>query len=173
MGKYIGTLLALVVLGGGYLWWQSSQSAPQNQGLVATNEPNTSSQEGANSDAATDTGDVPGADADVDVGVTDEPAVTITYNESGFSPSSVTVKKGEIVRWVNNSSQETWPASGVHPTHSNYPEKTASDCLGSAFDACKGLKSGESWDFTFNTVGEWRYHDHLHTSQTGVVIVQE
>lgn len=98
----------------------------------------------------------------------------IAYTDSGYSPSTVTIKKGDTVRFVNNStSQETWPASAVHPTHSVYPGKTAADCLGSAFDACRGLKSGEFWEFTFNEVGTWRFHDHVHASKTGSVIVTE
>lgn len=98
----------------------------------------------------------------------------ITYTEAGYEPKSLTVKKGETVRFINDAaSQETWPASAVHPTHSIYPEKSASDCLGSSFDACRGLKPGEFWDFTFGNVGEWRFHDHLHASKTGVVVVTE
>lgn len=105
----------------------------------------------------------------------DEPfAALISYTDSGFEPKSVTIKKGETVRFVNNSSsEETWPASAVHPTHSVYPDKSSSDCLGSSFDACRGLKPGEFWEFTFTNVGEWRFHDHVHASKTGVVIVTE
>jgi plastocyanin len=175
MGKYVGIALILVVIAGSYLWWQSAQQP----GLQAP-APSLSTDEGAagNMPVGTDmTGDpeespIPGGMMDAGM-MEGSPAATITYDGTKFSPSSVTVKKGEIVRWVNNSSQATWPASAIHPTHSVYPEKTSSDCLGSAFDACKGLKQGESWDFKFNTPGEWRYHDHLHASQTGVVIVQE
>ena len=100
--------------------------------------------------------------------------VTVTYTDAGFSPSSVTIKQGQTVRFVNNSSsQEMWPASAVHPTHSVYPQKSGSDCLGSSFDACKSLKPSESWSFTFDSVGEWRYHDHLHASKTGTVVVTQ
>jgi plastocyanin len=99
----------------------------------------------------------------------------ISYTEEGYSPSSVTIKKGQSVRWTNDATSdvETWPASAVHPTHSIYPVSSDSDCLGSSFDACRGLKQGGVWQFTFNEVGEWRFHDHLHPSKTGVVIVTE
>lgn len=103
-----------------------------------------------------------------------EPTVTIAFTDNGFVPSEVTVKRGEIVRFTNESKTlESWPASAVHPTHSIYPEKTEGDCLGSAFDACRGLKSGEVWDFRFTRAGEWRFHDHIHASRTGVVHVTE
>ena len=99
----------------------------------------------------------------------------VTYTEKGFTPSEVTIKKGQSVRWVNAATDksETWPASAVHPTHSLYPESTPGDCLGSAFDACRGIQPGGSWQFKFNEVGQWRFHDHLHPSKTGVVIVTE
>lgn len=104
---------------------------------------------------------------------TNVPTTVITYTDAGFVPSSVAIKKGQTVRWENNSGSKVWPASAVHPTHSVYPQKSASDCLGSTFDACKGLQKGESWDFTFNNVGEWRFHDHLHAYNTGSVTVTE
>lgn len=99
--------------------------------------------------------------------------VTVTFTKDGYSPKEVTIKKGDTVIFVNEDSKETWPASAVHPTHSVYPIKTESDCLGSAFDACRGLKTGESWSFTFTEIGTWRYHDHLNASKTGSVIVTE
>ena len=101
-----------------------------------------------------------------------EPAATITYAASGFSPNPVTIKKGETVTWKNESGREMWVASAMHPTHAVYPEKTDSDCLGSALDACVGIPNGDSWSFTFNTAGEWGYHDHLRSSNFGKVIVQ-
>ena len=101
-----------------------------------------------------------------------EPAATITYAASGFSPNPVTIKKGEMVTWKNESGREMWVASAMHPTHAVYPEKTDSDCLGSALDACVGIPNGDSWSFTFNTAGEWGYHDHLRSSNFGKVIVQ-
>lgn len=103
-----------------------------------------------------------------------EPSIVISFTDTGFVPKEVTVKRGDIVRFTNESATlESWPASAVHPTHSIYPEKTEGDCLGSAFDACRGLKPGESWDFRFTRAGEWRFHDHIHASKTGVVFVAE
>ena len=101
--------------------------------------------------------------------------VLVSVTEEGFSPSTVTIKKGQSIRWTNSATSdfETWPASAVHPTHSAYPETTGNDCLGSAFDACRALMPGGSWQFIFNEVGEWRFHDHMHPSKTGVVVVTE
>lgn len=99
---------------------------------------------------------------------------TITFTGEAYEPAELTVTKGTRVRFINASDDtETWPASAVHPTHSLYPEKRAEDCLGSSFDACRNLKKGEFFDYTFNFTGEWRYHDHAHAYYTGSIIVTE
>ncbi len=95
----------------------------------------------------------------------------ITYTDSGFTPSDITIAQGTRVRFLNNSAQEIWPASGIHPTHTLYPEKESGDCLGSSFDSCTTLAKGEFYDFTFYYVGAWPYHDHLHAYQTGTITV--
>lgn len=98
-------------------------------------------------------------------------AVTITYTDDGFTPRDISIVKGTRVRFVNHSSEETWPASAIHPTHTLYPEKQSSDCLGSSFDSCDALQKGEFFDFTFNYIGEWRFHDHLRGYHTGTITV--
>ncbi|MDP3974847.1 MAG: hypothetical protein Q8P88_00975 [Candidatus Jorgensenbacteria bacterium] len=97
-------------------------------------------------------------------------AHVVKYTDGGFSPAPLTVKRGNTVTWQNDASRNVWPASAVHPTHTAYP--TAGGCLGSTFDACRGLASGESWSFVFNEIGTWRYHDHLRTSMTGTIVVE-
>jgi len=100
----------------------------------------------------------------------------ITFTNSGFSPSPLTVKVGDTVKFVNNSDKAFWPASAMHPTHKTYPgsdiEKCDTDERGSIFDACEGIAPGRSWEFTFTEVGEWGYHDHLNAKFFGKVIVE-
>jgi len=90
-------------------------------------------------------------------------AVTVTISGDGFSPASVTVKKGTTITFVNKGSTAHWPASDPHPTHTTYPE----------FNSKKEIASGASWTFTFDKVGTWRYHDHLNSGEKGVIIVTE
>lgn len=97
--------------------------------------------------------------------------VTITYTDDGFSPSDLTVKQGTRVRFLNKSTAAFWPAVGVHPTHTLYPEKEPTDCLGSAFDACQDLAPGEYFDFSFYYIGSWPFHDHLRAYNTGTINV--
>ena len=158
-------IAVVVILGGAYILWQY-RAAP------APSATESGAEASGSQVPASDNGISVGVNADVTVGT--RPAAIITYSDAGFSPSSVTIKKGQAVQFVNDSSsQEVWPASAVHPTHAVYPEKSPSDCFGSSFDACRGLKRGESWDFTFNSVGEWKFHDHLHPSRFGSVTVTQ
>ena len=88
--------------------------------------------------------------------------VTITYDGSGFSPSTVTVKAGDTVTFRNESTTEVWPASDVHPTHNDLP----------GFDALGGLGQGEEYSFTFDEAGEWNFHNHLNSAQGGTITVE-
>lgn len=87
---------------------------------------------------------------------------TVSYTNSGYTPGVITVKAGDTVKFVNNSSSNMWPASNNHPTHTIYPE----------FDAKTAIPLGGQWSFTFSKLGTWGYHDHLMPGRTGTVIVQ-
>ena len=101
---------------------------------------------------------------------TNSGAHIVEITSSGFSPSTLTINSGDTVTFTNKDTAEHWPASAVHPTHVAYPE--SGGCIGSKFDACKNLAAGESWSFTFNQVGTWKYHDHLNPGTTGTIVVQ-
>ena len=100
----------------------------------------------------------------------------ITYTNSGYTPNTITIKKGETVTWKNESSISMWTASAVHPTHRAYPGTDISACgtqtLLPMFDACGGTAPGQSWSFVFNNVGTWKYHNHLNSSKFGTVVVE-
>lgn len=89
-------------------------------------------------------------------------SVAISYTDDGFEPENVTIEAGASVIFVNNSSRSMWVASDDHPTHTDMPE----------FDEKQGIEPGKSYEFTFDEVGEWGYHDHLRSSEGGVVTVQ-
>jgi plastocyanin len=86
----------------------------------------------------------------------------VLITSSGFIPSTLTIKVGDTVTFVNKDSKPHWPASDPHPTHTNYP----------GFDALRPLKTGESYSFTFTKQGAWGYHDHLNPSLRGTIIVE-
>lgn len=101
----------------------------------------------------------------------------VTITDSGYVPQKATIKQGDSVRWVNVSSAGNWPASARHPTHEVYPGSSITKCNTAEesriFDACKAIKSGESYSFTFNEKGTWGYHNHLTgVTTTGQVVVE-
>src|SRR3989344_2156651 len=91
---------------------------------------------------------------------------TIKITADGFEPKTLTVKTGTTVTFMNEDSDKHWPASAMHPTHAAYPGSNIKKCgtEEKIFDACKGIGQGESFSFTFNEKGSWRYHDHLDLS---------
>lgn len=86
----------------------------------------------------------------------------VEYTNQGFSPHSITIKKGETVTWVNKSGDSMWVASNPHPTHTDYP----------GFDELQGVPNGGTYSFTFEKIGNWGYHNHLEPSNQGIVVVQ-
>ncbi len=104
------------------------------------------------------------------------PEVLVAYTEGGFSPASVTVRQGETVTWVNQSSRDMWVASAMHPSHAVYSGTSLSqhcpDTENTAFDQCTAGTSGSSYSFTFDNAGTWKYHDHVNAGNFGTIIVQ-
>lgn len=100
----------------------------------------------------------------------------ITYTDSGYTPNTITIKKGETVIWKNESRFSMWTASAVHPTHKAYPGSGIEMCgvntLIAIFDACKGYSPGQSWSFKFDNVGTWKYHNHVNSSHFGTITVE-
>ncbi len=85
--------------------------------------------------------------------------VQITAN--GFIPATLSVKPGTKVTWVNQDGQPHRVASNPHPTHTD----------------TKGLDSpevpaGGTYSFVFNGSGQHGYHDHLHPTTNGTLVVQ-
>lgn len=87
----------------------------------------------------------------------------VIIKDQDFSPSELTINKGQTVSFDNQDQVDHWPASNPHPTHINYPE----------FDPQRSLKPGQSWSFKFERVGVFKYHDHLNPHLGGVVLIKE
>lgn len=87
----------------------------------------------------------------------------ITLTKSGFSPAGVKVKVGTKIKFVNRTDLSFWPASDLHPNHAIYPE----------FDPKRALSPNEVWEFQFDNVGTFRFHDHLNPTSRGTVVVFE
>ena len=78
---------------------------------------------------------------------------TVRITSSGFSPTSVTIKTGDAVKWTNNDTKS-------HQVVAN-----------NGTFASPVLAPGRSYTHRFEAAGTFRYHDALHPSLTGRVIV--
>lgn len=97
----------------------------------------------------------------------------IVYGPNGFSPATVTIKKGDTVTFTNQGGDKMWVASNIHPTHEGYSgtikNQHCPDTAGIAFDQCS---VGTTYSFTFQKAGAWSYHNHTHSSISGIIIVK-
>ncbi len=94
----------------------------------------------------------------------------VIYTDSGYTPNTIKIKKGETVTWKNKSSGGMWTASNPHPIHTEYPQ--SGGCISSIFDECKSDGPGIEWSFTFTHAGTWGYHNHVNARDMGTVVVE-
>ncbi len=87
----------------------------------------------------------------------------ISLTSHGYEPSELVLTKGDSVVWTNETKDFHWPASDPHPSHKDYPE----------FDPKRPLAPDEEWKFTFDKVGEWKFHDHIKANIKGTILVEE
>lgn len=142
-GLTVWGMVILALLAGGiyFLTQKSADTAPEQ--LEELQEQGQSNLDGSSGDEA-------------------EQGISVTYNESGYSPAKITIKKGTKVTFVNNSSRSMWTASDPHPVHTDHSD----------FDPRKGSGRGDSYSYSFNESGTYNYHNHLFTSHRGSVVVE-
>lgn len=157
MGKILFIISGIVVLVavGWYVLTRSYGNNPPQAGdtLTTPQETEQAAEAEDNTILSPDGGFAPGT----------LPKETIVYTDSGFAPRTLTVKKGTTVTFKNQSSKSMWVASSVHPTHQDLP----------GFDQLQGVGEGETYTYTFDKTGSWKFHNHLAPSDTGVVVVEE
>lgn len=86
--------------------------------------------------------------------IIEEDTVSVEIRDFVFSPSAITIKKGTTVTWTNNDST----------SHNAVSEQT---------DGPDGplLSQGQTYSFTFNTIGTFDYFCEPHPQMTGTVTV--
>lgn len=82
--------------------------------------------------------------------------VSVSIVDFAFTPKTITVPVGTTVRWTNNGSA---------------PHTVTSTSRPKAFDSGT-LGSGDTFEFTFKTAGQFPYRCSIHPSMTGTVIVE-
>lgn len=96
-----------------------------------------------------------------DVDLTKEAEVSIAKN--GFTPQTITIKKGTQVTFINKDTNSHHIASDPHPTHTLLPN----------FNSKSPLSSKSTYSYIFETVGIYTYHDHLTPFKfKGTVVVE-
>lgn len=80
-------------------------------------------------------------------------AHTITIQNFAFSQSSITIKKGDSIAWVNNDAA---------------PHTVTGDTGGLSSGT---LNTGQTYNHTFDTAGSFAYHCNFHPSMIGTVTV--
>lgn len=87
--------------------------------------------------------------------------ITVTLTNSGFSPKTITIKKGEGIIWLNKSGVKATINSADHPTHKKFPEMNLGE-----FD------NDQTITHVFTKAGTYEYHNHYSPQETGVVVVK-
>ena len=92
----------------------------------------------------------------------------VSYTNQGFEPRHLTLKAGDTVRFVNNSSGKLWVAASGADLYPSEPN----GCGSSALDTCKNLNPGEFWEFTFAEKGQWNFVNNAKKGAQGTVTVE-
>lgn len=85
----------------------------------------------------------------------------VTVENNGFSPSTITVKRGETVMWINKSGKNASVNSDTYPTNKLYK-----------FLNLGGFPADYSVQVAFPNIGTYTYHNQFIPSQKGTVIVK-
>ena len=86
----------------------------------------------------------------------------VSFTETGYSPANINIKQGDTVVFKNESAGGMWVASDPHPAHTNL----------TSFDPFKIIPPGGQYQYTFDRVGQWNYHDHISPTLLGSVKVE-
>ena len=90
--------------------------------------------------------------------VTTESPITVKVTANGFSPSTISVKKGSQITWLNEDTSE----------HNLLGDQEQLE-----MSSDEPLNEGDSYSYTFDDTGTFTYHDPMApTSFKGTVIVE-
>lgn len=81
----------------------------------------------------------------------------VTIKDMAFSPANITVKKGTTVTWTNEDSIG----------------HTVSETDGQQGPNSRTLDKGQTYTFTYNTVGTFKYDCSIHPNMLGTVTVTD
>jgi plastocyanin len=91
--------------------------------------------------------------------------IVVTFSNDKFSPSCLVVKSGAKIKWTNESAKEIQIGADPHPIHTGNKEVSGGSFV-------LKLSPSESAEVRLTKKGKFGYHDHLHASSSGVIIVE-
>jgi plastocyanin len=150
------SIVAILIIVGGIIYFTTNQNRPTSPGTTATpiasksTFPTPVAQSSDQNQAATASPQ------------SETTAFTVRYTDSGYTPDTIEIPVGSTVKFMNESSNLMWTASDPHPVHTNF----------SAFDARKGYRKGDTYSFTFDKAGTYKYHNHSVPSDGGTIVVK-
>ena len=179
---------AVLLLGGYFLIGQTNKSPESLNANQQENSAKTDNLETSNQNISSDNSNQNVADVKQAPGSKKESAPLtievvainqkheVIYSDSGYSPSTLSIKSGDTVEFKNQSASSMWTASAMHPVHTVYGgtslQTHCPDAANVSFDECASAQPDQSWSFTFNKKGTWGYHNHVNPSHFGKIIVE-
>lgn len=86
---------------------------------------------------------------------------SVDFKNNAFQPATLVVKQGTTVTWTNEDDDILHQvAANPYPSHSDLP-----DLLSGKLD------EEETYSYTFNKTGTFKYHDDLNPTINGTIIV--
>jgi len=82
---------------------------------------------------------------------------TIIIKDMNFTPHTLTIQRGTTLIWTN---------------HDAVSHTVSAEVKGSKFPASPPLSQGQSYSFTFNEPGTFKYHCSIHPEMQAIVIVK-
>ena len=165
----------LVVLIAGGAWWYTAQAPtiPAENTNPASGMP----VPGSGVQETEVINDAASGAAVAEAGTVSAPkTITVTYNEKGFSPASVTIAKGDTVAFINSTPERPmWVGADEHPNHTGYDSTDRSTHCAAGYSGPKPFDQcakGDSYSFTFTKTGSFSYHNHASAQFGGTIVVQ-
>ncbi len=139
----IGVIIIVLIIVG--VWYFSGKNKGYNTPTNSSQNPSTSSSQTKSNQTGTTQKQSQASTS------------AVTIQNFAFSPADITVKKGTKVTWTNQDST-------AH---------TVTETDGQNGPGSGTLNQGQTYSFTFDSVGTFHYHCSIHTSMTGMVTVTE
>lgn len=94
--------------------------------------------------------------------ITAPKTATVMITEDGFSPATLKITLGTEVVWLNTDGSPHRIAANPVSTHSSLK----------SLDSKTNIDTNDKYLYTFTQAGTFKYHDELHPTTNGTIIVQ-